>query len=119
MAVDGVGKPPISGLPGPISSVGNSEPPARSEFTIDVTSRASPSSAVEAVDSPLLHRLQAGQVSQEQYLDIKAEQAVAHLVGHLPMEQVELIRATLRDQLSSDPLFERLVRQVTAPFGQR
>ena len=119
MAVDGVGKPPISGLPGSISSVGNSEPPARSEFTIDATSRASTSSAVEAVDSNLLHRLQAGQVNQEQYLDIKADQAVAHLVGHLPVEQVELIRATLRDQLSSDPLFERLVRQVTAPSGQR
>jgi hypothetical protein len=119
MAVDGVGKPPICGLPGSVSSVGNSEPPARSEFAINAPSGASPSSAVEAVDSGLLHHLEAGQVNQEQYLDIKAEQAVAHLVGHLPVEQVDLIRATLRDQLSNDPLFQRLVRQVTAPFGQR
>ena len=118
MAVDGVGKPPICGLPGSVSSVGSSEPPARSEFAIDVTNGASPSSAVGTVESDLLHRLEAGQVNQEQYLDIKAEQAVAHLVGHLPVEQVELIRATLRDQLSSDPLFQRLVRQVTAPLGQ-
>lgn len=119
MAVDGIGKPPISGLPSSVSSVGNSEPPARSEFAIDAAGRASSSSAVGGVDSDLLHRLEAGQVNQEQYLDIKAEQAVAHLVGHLPAEQVELIRATLRDQLSNDPLFQRLVRQVTAPLGQR
>ena len=119
MAVDGVGKPPISGLPGSVTRIGNSEPPARSEFTIDAAGRTSSSSAVGAVDSDLLQRLESGQVNQEQYLDIKAEQAVAHLVGQIPVEQVDLIRATLRDQLSSDPLFQRLVRQVTTPFGQR
>jgi len=119
MAVDGVGKPPICGLPGSVASVGNAEPPGRSEFAIDAPSGASSSAAVGSVESDLLHRLEAGQVNQEQYLDIKAEQAVAHLVGHLPVEQVELIRATLRDQLSSDPLFQRLVRQVTTPFEQR
>jgi hypothetical protein len=119
MAVEGIGKPPICGLPGLVSGVGNSEPPARSEFAIDATGGASSSSAVGAVNSDLLHRLEAGQVNQEQYLDAKAEQAVAHLVGHLPVEQVELIRATLRDQLSSDPVFQRLMRQVTAPSGQR
>jgi ribosomal protein L16 Arg81 hydroxylase len=71
------------------------------------------------VGSELLNRLEAGQVTQEQYLDLKAEQAVAHLVGQLPAEQVELIRATLRDQLSNDPLFERLVRQVVTQTGHR
>jgi hypothetical protein len=119
MAVDGVGKPPVSGLPGPVTSVGNSEPPARSEFMVDAASKASPGSEVAPVDSELLKRLQTGQVSQEQYLDIKAEQAVAHLVGRLPVEQVDLIRATLRDQLSCDPFFQRLVQRVTAPLGQR
>lgn len=119
MAVDGVGKPPISGLPGPIASVSNSEPPTRSEFSIDGTSGPSPGAEVASVDSELLRRLELGQVSQEQYLDIKAEQAVAHLVGRLPIEQVEIIRATLRDQLSSDPFLQRLIRQVTAPLGQR
>ncbi len=119
MAVDGVGKPPIPGITGPVASIGHSEPPARTEFSVDAPGKASPNVEVTPVGSDLLDRLQAGQVTQEQYLDIKAEQAVAHLVGQLPAEQVDLIRATLRDQLSTDPLFERLVRQVVDPTGQR
>ncbi len=119
MPVDGVGKPPAPGLSSRVSSVGNSEPPARSEFSVDATNQASQSPEVEPVASDLLRRLEAGQVSQEQYLDLKSEQAVAHLVGRLPAEQVELIRATLRDQLSSDPYLQRLVRQAVAPLGQR
>jgi proline dehydrogenase len=119
MAIDGIGKPPVSGMPAPAASIGNSEPPARSEFGIESVSKAAPGAEVSPVDSELLRRLESGQVSQEQYLDIKAEQAVSHLVGRLPAEKLELIRATLRDQLSNDPLFQRLVRQVMSPLGQR
>jgi hypothetical protein len=119
MAVDGVGKPPIPGVSGPAASISNSERPAKAEFHIESPGGLSPTAKVSSVSSDLLDRVEAGQITQQQYLDIKSEQAVAHLVGHLPTEQIELIRATLRDQLSNDPLFERLVRQALAPTGQR
>ncbi len=119
MAVDGIGRPPISGLPSQASSIGGTELTAKTEFTVDVAKEAASSTPVAAVDSNLMHQLALGQVTQEQYLDMKAEQAVAHLVGRLPTDQIELIRATLRDQLSDDPMFARLLRQVTSEHGQR
>ena len=119
MAVDGVGKPPISGVPNQALGIGGTELAPKAEFKIDAATKTTSSSAIASVDGDLMRQLELGQVTQEQYLDKKAEAAVAHLVGHLPTDQIETIRATLRDQLSDDPVFLRLLRQVTAQHGQR
>jgi hypothetical protein len=114
MAVDGVGKPPIAGLPNEAVGVEAPEFAKRAEFVTSSASKSQASSEAAAVEPTLIQQLQAGQLSPERYLDIRSEQAVAHLVGHMPAQQIELIRTTIRDQLNIDPLLVRLVREATA-----
>lgn len=110
MAIDGIGRPGAPGISSQVAGVGSSEPPPKADFAVS-TSRAESSPAVSGVSNELLKRVQSGELSRDQYLDIKAEQAVSHLVGQLPGDQVELIRATIRDQIDQDPVLERLVQQ--------
>ena len=70
-------------------------------------------------DTDLMRRPELGQLTPEQYLDEKAKRAIAHLVGRLPTGEIEVIRVTMRDQLRDDPVFLRLLQQVTAQHGQR
>lgn len=111
MAIDGIGRPGAPGLSNQVAGVGSSEPPPKADFAVATSSKAEGSTAVSGVSGELLKRVQSGELSRDQYLDIKAEQAVSHLVGQLPGDQVELIRATIRDQIDQDPVLERLVQQ--------
>lgn len=119
MAVDGIGRPPAPGLPSQATGVIGTENTTRAEFAVEVASPPRASDAVGAVDSDLVRRLELGQITREQYLDIKAEEAVAHLVGQCPTEQIELIRTALRDQLCDDPVCLRLFQQVAAEHDKR
>ena len=69
--------------------------------------------ALVPVSSSLAEKVQNGELRYEQYLDAKAELAVAHLAGQLPVEQKESIRVAIRDQLEHDPLLARLGQQAT------
>ena len=109
----------MPGLPGQAPGLTGTEIATRTEFTVEAAGPAKASDAVGAVDSDLVRRLELGQITQAQYLDAKAEEAVAHLVGHFPTEQIEMIRSALRDQLSDDPVCLRLFRQVAAEHDKR
>lgn len=108
-----------------IGKVGSPAPPAASPqppdssppFAVErspIESARSPSTAgpTSAVDSPL-GRFRSGAVDLDGYLNLKVEEATAHL-GSLPPAQLEAIRATLRERLTSDPLFVDLVRTATS-----
>ncbi len=99
MAANGIARPPTSDVPNQAAGIGGA--------------------GFDAVDADLIRRIELGQLTHEQYLDEKSKRAVAHLVGHLPTDEIEVIRATLRDQLRDDPVFARLLQQVTAQHGQR
>lgn len=119
MAIDGIGKPPISGTPNSVGSPDVTGVNPRTEFSIKSAAGSDGASATGQVDNSLVDRLHSGELTQEQYLDIRADEAVHHLVGQLPADQVDTIRATLREQLSTDPLLVTLVRRATATLGQR
>lgn len=119
MAIDGVGKPPISGAPNSVDAADIPRGASRAEFVVKSASGPDAASAAETVDGSLVNQLQSGQITRNQYLDIRADQAVHHLVGRVSAEQLDLIRAALREQLSTDPLLINMVRRATSMLGQR
>ena len=67
---------------------------------------------VGAVQTSPLERLRAGQIDMNGYLDLKVENATAHLHGLSPHELGE-VKRMLRDQIASDPTLADLVKQAT------
>lgn len=90
--------------PGPGQSVDSPE-----EFSL---------SKVESTEATLktspLEQLKSGEISVEEYLDIRVNQAVSHLVDRIPSENLAFIRSTLRTQLEQDPALVDLVRRATS-----
>ena len=55
-------------------------------------------------------RLARGEITLDQYLDLRVQQATAHLEGKLDSKRLSFIRTTLRSQLETDPTLVELVR---------
>jgi hypothetical protein len=108
MSIDGIGRPP--GLPAaPASLDGPSGAEATESFHVDSTRRST-----EAASSPLLSRLERGEIDVEHYLDARVEEAVAPLSNRLAPEALEFLRSSLRAELENDPVLVELVRRATA-----
>lgn len=110
MSIDGIGRPP--GGPGGVGPLGGPAKPNVSGEGFQVERGAAASGAAPASDP--LSRLQSGEISVDQYLDARVEDAITHLVSKLPAEQLEQIRSSLREQLESDPTLVELVRRATS-----
>jgi hypothetical protein len=117
MGIDGIGKgkglPPTS--PGaadvhaPKATEGASKP-----FEVDAKkpAAAAETNAARATGSSALERFRAGEIDGPGYIDAKVDEATAHLKG-LTKVELETIRATLRDQMATDPAFVDLIKQAT------
>jgi hypothetical protein len=120
MGIDRIGKkgPPT---PPPSREIGG---PSRSQETgrpFQVTQPKPEASPVAGTEAPApiatvvrtpLDRLRAGEIDASGYIDQKVEEATAHL-GKLPPVELEAIRSTLRERLSSDPALVDLFRTAT------
>jgi hypothetical protein len=109
MGIDGIGKPPGAGGPGGIG--GGPLGPGGTGKTFEVSPGAA---AKPAAGSDALQRLESGEMSLEAYLDTRVSDAVSHLDGKLPADQLEFVRQTLRQQLETDPVLVQLVRRATS-----
>jgi hypothetical protein len=114
MAIDRIGKggaPPVA--PKEAAAV---ERTSGAQKTFEVrTERTAPPVAVDAVQPAAptpLQRLRAGEIDVDRYVELKVDQATAHLHG-LPSHKLDAIRATLRAQVSGDPALVDLVRHAT------
>jgi hypothetical protein len=118
MSIDRIGK---GGGGTPASGVG--QPGASS--TADVGSKQGadfkvPKAApTQAAAAEPLERLRSGEISVSQYLDIKVEQATSHLDKRVSAEQLSFIRASLREQLATDPMLVELVQSATGALPPR
>ena len=107
MSIDRIGK---GGAPASTPEPGGSAAsrPAGPGFE-----RASaPPAAAPAAPSSALERLRAGAIDVDGYLNLKTEEATAHLTS-LPAAKLTAIRSALRDRLASDPALVDLVRTAT------
>jgi hypothetical protein len=117
MGIDRLGSkgppaPPPNEVRGP-SRAGETGRPFEVSKTAQPTGPQATSQAgqVDAARPPL-ERLRAGDITLNQYLDMKVHESTAHL-GSLPPQQLEAIRRTLRDRMATDPALVDLVRSAT------
>jgi hypothetical protein len=107
MSIDGIGK---RGGVAPGASVPGAGP-AQGSFEMDAASGATGATATGGSDA--FQALERGEISVEQYLDARVESAVAPLLSRLSPEQLEFVRAELRNALETDPVLVELVRKTT------
>lgn len=104
MSIDRIGKgsgiapPAADGPKGPSATTGTGE-----TFRVPRTAEATAPSAVE--------RVRSGELSVDRYLDIKVNEATAHLAGKLPADHLAFVQASLREQLAADPVLVELVQK--------
>ncbi|MDP9001353.1 MAG: hypothetical protein M3O46_14725 [Myxococcota bacterium] len=116
MGIDHIGKkgPPAPPPPATIGTgrVAASERP----FEVAPPSANSPAAAqaaaTQAPHTALEHWVRTGKLDVGGYLDLKVNEATAHLAA-LPIPELEAIRSALRDRMASDPTLVELVRRAT------
>ncbi len=59
--------------------------------------------SVEATATPPLDRLRAGEIDLPRYVELRVNEATAHLEGVVPAADLEAIRAELHDVVEHDP----------------
>ena len=101
MGVDGISGGGIPPIPKP--GAGESASATDAEFSVKETG--------ETKEATALERLEAGDLSVDEYLETRVRHATEHLEGALAPDQLEMIREELRDQLSTDPVLQRLVQR--------
>ena len=112
MGIDSIGKkgPPVP--PPAVDGKGAARPTeATRPFEVN---KGQPTAHAAPVEAPrtALDRLRAGEIDVKGYVDIKVEEATAHLHA-LPPADLEHVRASLRDRLATDPGLVDLVRTAT------
>ena len=109
MSIDGIGKPPGTGIGG-IGSVPSTAAVQPTEsFKIGANTPATPGGKVSAA----LSSLQRGELSLDQYLDGRVTDATSHLEGKLSPDQLAFVKQSLRDQMASDPVLVELLQRTT------
>ncbi|MDP9035338.1 MAG: hypothetical protein M3O50_11065 [Myxococcota bacterium] len=120
MGIDGIrnsGKSG-SGAPPSRSEQSGATPNARAERPFQATlpepAQTAPASALGPgnISRSALDRLRAGDLDLNGYVDVKVNDATAHLKA-LPASELEAVRSALRTRMASDPTLVELVRTVT------
>jgi len=70
-------------------------------------------SAMGAAVSESSARLERGELTIDEYLDVLVSNSVAQVQGKLSTDRIAWLRGMLRDQLTSDPVLRERVRQAT------
>lgn len=111
MGIDGIGgKPPI----GPNVGSNSAVPRSGESFSLERPDQVAVAESAAPVTTPdALERLQAGELSLDEYMDTRVEKAVAHLSQVLPADQLQLLKEQLKEQLQHDPTLEVLLKRAT------
>ena len=110
MSIDGIGRPPRP--PSGVGPVEGTHPVAGADKTFQLE-RGAPVQGASLSNGPFA-RLERGEISLDQYLDVRVEDAVAPFVSYLAPEQVEFMKSSLRVELESDPVLVELLKRVAS-----
>lgn len=75
-------------------------------------SAAAEGGALHAVSTEL-GQLRRGELSLEQYVEARVDVATRHLRGRVSKERLEMVREVVRKALSTDPISQQFIRQLT------
>ena len=113
MGIDRVGK--SGGAPTPASGAEDASKATGVSKSFEAHVEDAAGKSVErargAASTPL-ERLRAGEVDVHGYIDLKVEEATAHLQG-LNATELDAVRKMLREELAGDPGLAELVRRAT------
>jgi len=118
MGIDRIGKGAPSSPPKPVTGperaggATKSEAPRAFEVGPAQTAATNEVAPVAPAATSPLARLRAGEIDLDRYLDLKVDEATAHLKG-LRAHEMSGLRSLLRSQLVSDPSMVDLVQQAT------
>jgi hypothetical protein len=111
MGIDRVGKNSVP-APSPEASGPSRSKEATSSFAAVESFRATKAPVAVDASRLALERFRSGQIDLHGYLDLKVDEATAHLSA-LPRVELDAVRAALRDRLATDPALVELVRTAT------
>jgi hypothetical protein len=112
MGIDSIGKKGPPAPPEAGGTTGATRPvEARRAFSVGGAAPAASAGPVEA-PRPALERLRAGEIDVNGYVDMKVDEATAHLAA-LPPAELERVKSALRDRMATDPALLDLVRTAT------
>lgn len=100
MAIDGIGRSGGPTPPVPTSAAGS----AGSDFKLE--------SAQPSADTDLA-RLDRQEITREEYLQLRVDQATSHLEGRISPERLGEIKQQLLSQFEVDPVLQRLLQRAT------
>src|SRR5512140_2070495 len=107
MPIDPIGKG--GGIPQAPAATGPDAASPAKPFEVSAGAPAQKADAAGAVSGPLAD-LRAGKIDVNQYVDLKLDEATAHLKG-LHASELAHIRDVLKEKLVHDPQIADLVRQ--------
>jgi hypothetical protein len=122
MSIDRIGKGAPPPAP-PVEQAGASRVTGGTAFEVNAPRPQAPAQA-SAIEPPraALDRLRAGEIDLSGYLDLKVDEATAHLAA-LPTAELQAIQHALRERIASDPMLVELVRTATGhipdPSGEQ
>ena len=116
MGIDGIGK---ASTPPPLDATASLEPtqistPVEGTSPSTIAKTESSSSATS-----VFSRFQSGEITKEQYLDLKVDEAVSPYVNRMTQDQLEFMKTALREQLELDPTLIELTRRATEKLSTR
>lgn len=69
--------------------------------------------AVKRPECEAVRKVKSGEMSLDEYLESRTEEALLHIKGKIPDETFENIRYILREKIRTDPLLVEAVRRST------
>jgi hypothetical protein len=114
MGIDGIGRPSTPpGLDGGNIALESTTTQSGKAFGVGAKSVDAVTSTESTQPSSILTRLERGEVTREQYLDFRVDEAVSPFASRLTPDQLNFMRTTLREQLEIDPTLIELSRRAT------
>ena len=65
-------------------------------------------------DEELVRKLRDGEIDKAQYYDASVERSMARLRGVVPAEQLAIVRETLREEVESNPVLNKMLEDALA-----
>jgi hypothetical protein len=65
-------------------------------------------------EEELVRKLRDGEIDKDQYYEASVERSIARLRGVVPLDQLEVVRETLREELESNPVLIKMLQDALA-----
>jgi hypothetical protein len=120
MGIDGIGKPTTTPHLDPSVGLEGTQLPTADVNSVTGTGPSTVSgSEASSNTTSVFSRYTNGEITRDQYLDLRVDEAISPYVNRMSPEQLDFMRTTLREQLELDPTLVELTRRATEKANLR